>query len=121
MNSGSILAAGEFTHPRIDAVLLELNTVFHENDARTAGEWGMLRGLKIRDDKVNVEIISNNKWPVPVDFISSYGGYIDATWRNQHSAWIPVSKLSQMADNIADNYYIRRPVEPFPDNITSGA
>ncbi|MBD3169637.1 MAG: S8 family serine peptidase [candidate division Zixibacteria bacterium] len=26
-----------------------------------------------------------------------------------------------MADNIADNYYIRRPVEPFPDNITSGA
>lgn len=112
---------GRFTHPRMDAVLLELNNVFDNSDISTASQWGIDRGLRIKSGMVNVETVSAGNKPMPVSSIRKFGGYVDATWRNQHSAWLPISELAEMANSIDEDYYIRRPAEPYPDEVQSEA
>ncbi|MCP4567632.1 MAG: hypothetical protein GY841_08640, partial [FCB group bacterium] len=73
------------------------------------------------DGKVNVEIVSASETPMPLSEIDSFGGYVDATWRNQHSAWLPIEKLHEIANATSYEYYIRRPAEPYPDEVNSGA
>jgi len=119
--SSTALSTNEYTHSRMDAVLLSLQDVLEKSDIHAAGRWGEDRGLRFRNDLVNVEIISSDQMPMPVSRIESFGGHADATWRNQHSAWLPVSRLREIADVIEDTYYIRRPAEPYPDEVYSEA
>lgn len=104
-----------YKHPYMDAILLQLRAVERERSSKHAANWATNRGLRVYENRVNVEIISNTDQPMPADEVAAMGGVIECTWRGQHSAWLPIDRLLSIADQLDGSYYIRRPNEPDMD------
>ncbi len=110
-----------YKHPYIDAILLQLHAVARERSLNEAAQWATERGLKVREGKVKVKIISITDVPMPVEEVKALNGLIEKTWKGSHRAWVPINGLYTLANSLSGRYSVRQPLEPEKNPVASQA
>ncbi len=106
-----------FMHSRMDAVLLQLHAVAQERSLIAGEEWARAHGLRVRDGKVKVIIASHDDRPIAEELILGWKGEVDAAWQGWLKAWLPITSLPKIADELPGQYNVTLPQRPEPDLV----
>lgn len=68
------------------------------------------REIRLRDDgRVNVEIIGPEGAPaIDEQLIDDFGGVLNGVWRHRRDVWIPIHRLTELAQQLPDGYFMER-------------
>jgi len=66
------------------------------------------RGITLSDaGRVHVEIVGpKGAEPVAAEFVESFGGTVEGSWRHRVDCWLPVERLSAAARELPPGYFI---------------
>jgi subtilisin family serine protease len=77
------------------------------------------RGTTVEgDDLVHVEIVGPvGREALGREFVESFGGIADTSWRHRLDAWIPIDRLSDLARAVPEGYFVERASPGCPDDV----
>ena len=69
------------------------------------------RGMRLRDDgRVHVEVVGpSGEDAIPASLVESVGGEVNLIWRHRADLWVPADRLSDLARQLPEGYFLERP------------
>ena len=109
------------SHSKMESVLEVLAEKNSQNRV-VAREFANQRKIPFQDEQVTVILVpppGKDTSAIDIESLSLYGATVEAVSRHLIRAKIPISKLVEIAENVAGISYIRLPLTPLPGSVTS--
>jgi len=109
------------SHSKMESIL-EILAAKHSKDRAMAREFADQRKIPFRDEEITVILVpppGMSASAIDEASLSLYGAKVEAVSRHLIRARIPISKLVEIAENVAGISYIRLPHTPLPGSVTS--
>jgi subtilisin family serine protease len=109
------------SHSKMESIL-EILAAKYSKDRVMAREFADRRKIPFRDEEVTVILVpppGMSASAIDEGSLSLYGAKVEAVSRHLIRVRIPISKLVEIAENVAGISYIRLPHTPLPGSVTS--
>jgi len=109
------------SHSKMESVLEVLAEKNSQNRV-VAREFANQRKIPFQDEQVSVILVpppGKDTSAIDIESLSLYGVIVEAVSRHLIRAKIRISKLVEIAENVAGISYIRLPLTPLPGSVTS--
>jgi len=115
------LTKGKKYHPKMESILGMLADKYSQGRG-VAREFAYQRKIPFQDDQVTVILVpplGMNASAIDEGSLSLYGATVEAVSRHLIRARIPISRLVEIAENVAGVSYIRLSLTPLPGSVIS--
>ena len=109
------------SYSKMESVLGMLTDKYSQ-DGVAAREFAHQRKISFEDDRVTVILVpppGKEASAIDEENLSLYGATVEAVSRYLIRAKVPISKMVEIAENVAGISYIRLPLTPIPGEVTS--
>ncbi len=109
------------SHSKMESIL-EMLAEKYSKDRAMAREFADRRKIPFQDEEVTVILVpppGMSASAIDEGSLSLYGAKVEAVSRHLIRARIPISKLVEIAENVAGISYIRLPLTPLPGSVIS--